>query len=111
MSKIYITQVPQRRDPATGAFVPMDIKQAYAHGEVVIMMPPRAAFYATADLVRQLRAHLKDYSFEAGDCLVALGDPAVIAVACALLGKMHGKFSVLKWDRETQRYYPSQIVV
>lgn len=111
-AKVYITQVPHRRDPETRAFVPaVNISPAAEHGELVVMMPPRAAFFATGDLVRQLREHLKDYDHERGDCLVALGDPAVIAVACALLGKMHGRFTVLKWDKNVGRYMPATVVV
>ena len=112
MPKVYITQVPHRRDPETRAFVPaVNIAPASEHGELVVMMPPRAAFHATADLVRQLREHLKDYDQEAGDCIVALGDPAIIAVACAILGKMHGRFTVLKWDRNVGRYLPALVSI
>lgn len=112
MAKVYITQVPHRRDPETKAFVPsVNISPAAEHGELIVMMPPRAAFHATSDLVRQLKDHLKDYSYEAGDSIVALGDPAIIAVACAVLGKMHGKFIVLKWDRNVGRYLPAHVAV
>src|SRR5512147_1853638 len=107
MAKVYITQVPHKKDVSTGAFVPaINITPAGEHGELVVMMPPRAAFHATSDLVKQMRDHLKNYDYEAGDSLVALGDPAIIAVACAILGKMHGKFIVLKWDRNVGRYLP-----
>lgn len=110
--KVYITQVPHRRDPDTNASVPsINIAPAVEHGELVVMMPPRAPFHATADLVSQLREHLKNYDCDAGDCLVAMGDPAVIAVACAILGKMHGRFTLLKWDRNVGRYLQAHIKV
>jgi len=112
MAKIYVTQIPHRKDPTTGAFVPtINIAPAVEHGEVIIMMPPRASFHATSDLVKQLTEHLKDYDYEAGDSLVALGDPAVIAVACAILGKLKSKFTILKWDKNVGRYLPAHIVV
>ena len=112
MPKVFITQVPHRRDPDTRAFVPaVNVQPAAEHGELVIMMPPRASFQATEDLVRQLNAHLQAYDFEAGDCLVAMGDPAVIAVASALLGRIHGKFRVLRWDRNIGRYVPTDVSV
>jgi hypothetical protein len=112
MKKVYITQIPHRRDRETSSFVPtVNVAPASEHGEVVVMMPPRAAFYATADLVKQLKDKLKDYDYEAGDSLVAMGDPAVIAVACAILGKLHGKFTVLKWDKNVGRYMPSHVAV
>ena len=110
--KIFVTQIPNRRDAATGAFVPsVNIAPAAEHGEVVLMMPPQASFHATSDLVRQLREHLKHYSYARGDALVALGDPAIIAVACALLGREFGEFILLKWDRNIGRYLPSHIRV
>ena len=110
--KVFVTQVPTRRDSATDSFVPtVNINPAAEHGEIVVMMPPRAAFYATDDLVRQLREHLKDYDFERGDSIVPLGDPAIMAAAFALLGSMKGKFIVLKWDRQIGRYVPAQVKV
>jgi hypothetical protein len=112
MPKVYITQVPNRRDPATNTFVPtVNIAPAAEHGEPVILMPPRASFYATGDLVKQLREKLEHYDYEAGDSIVAMGDPSVIAVACAILGKLHGRFQVLKWDKNVGRYIPSHVSV
>lgn len=111
MPKVYVTQIPHRKDSETGAFVPtVNLSPAHEHGEVVVCMPPRAAFFATQDLVKQLSEKLCDYNYEAGDCLVALGDPAVIAVACAILGRM-GKFTVLKWDKQLGRYSPARVVI
>ncbi len=68
------------------------------------MMPPQASFYATNDLLNQIANHLDSYDFEDGDCLVALGDPAVIGAACAYLGKKRSKFSMLRWDKQLGRY-------
>lgn len=109
MSKVYITQVPHRKDHKTGAFVPsVNVSPAAEHGEIVIMMPPRASFFATADLLKQLNEHLKNYDYEAGDSLIVLGDPVVIAAACALLGSK-GSFTILRWDRNLGRYTPARI--
>lgn len=112
MPKVFITQLPHKRDPVTKALVPsVNITPATEYGELVFMMPPQAAFHATGDLVAQLKKHLKDYDFEGGDSIVALGDPAIIAVAFGILGKYHGKFSVLKWDRQICRYAKSRVSV
>lgn len=108
--RVYVTQIPHRRDAETGTFVPtVNIAPATEHGEVKVIMPPRASFFATAELTRQLRDALRDYDAEAGDSIVVLGDPAVIAVACAILGKEHGNFIILKWDRNIGRYIPHHI--
>lgn len=110
--RVFITQIPHRRDVETDTFVPsVNVAPATEHGELVIMMPARASFFATGDLVVQLRKHLSDYNYEAGDSIMALGDPTVIAVAFALLGELHGQFKVLKWDRNIGRYIPSVVDV
>lgn len=111
-SRVFVTQIPNRRDNATGAFTPtINIDPATEHGDVTVMMPARASFHATGDLVRQLKDHLRDYDYERGDSLVALGDPSIIGAACALLGKLHGEFIMLKWDRKIHRYVPTHISV
>mgnify|MGYP003678779796 FL=1 len=40
-----------------------------------------------------------------------MGDPSVIAVAFALLGRIHGRFVVLKWDKNVGRYLPAHVSV
>jgi len=41
------------------------------------------------------------------DYLLLLGDPAAIALAAAIVtAKNGGKFTMLKYDRETKKYYP-----
>lgn len=108
--KVYITQIPHRRDNETGAFVPaFNIGPALEHGTPVVMLPPRAAFHDTKELVKQMVDGLRDYDYDAGDSLLPLGDPAVMAVAAAVLGKQFGKFIVLKWDRNIGRYLPTHI--
>lgn len=111
-AKIFVTQIPHRRDKETNKFVPViNIAPAAEHGEIIIMMPPQAPFFATTDLIAQLRTELKDYNFERGDALIALGDPAIIAAASAVLAKDFGKFTILKWDRSISRYLPAHIKV
>lgn len=105
MSKVFVTQIPHRRDTETKALVPsINIGPASEHGEVVVMMPSQASFYATSDLIQQMEEHLKHYSFDEGDMLIALGDPINIGVACAYLGRRFGKFTMGKWDRQLGRY-------
>lgn len=104
MSKVYVTQIPVRRDPSTGASAPaMNITPASAFGSIIVMMPPRAAFIDTAELITQLRAHLDSYSLPDKDCLLPIGDPVIMAAACAILGE-RGGFNVLKWDKNMGRY-------
>jgi hypothetical protein len=109
---VFVTQVPNRRDKDTGVMTPsVNISPAGEHGEIKILMPPSASFYATADLVSQLRVGLRDYNFERGDSVIALGDPAVIAVVGALLAQRNKSFNVLRWDKNTGRYSKLKITI
>lgn len=107
---VFVTQIPNRRDKETGVLVPViNIAPAAEHGEVRVIMPAKANFYASADLVRQLREGLRDYNFERGDTIVPLGDPSIVMTAGAVLAEMRTRFRVLKWDRLVSRYLPVEI--
>lgn len=109
---VWVTQVPNRRDRATGAMAPaVNIAPASEHGDVRILMPANASFFATGDLVRQLRIGLRDYNFERGDSVIALGDPAIIAVVGALLSERCRAFSVLRWDKQIGRYVKIKVAL
>jgi hypothetical protein len=93
-------------------FVPsVNISPATEHGEVVILMPANSSFFATQDLVAQLRQGLRNYNFEKGDSVVALGDPVVIAVVGALLAERNKAFYILRWDRQISRYVKVKIAL
>lgn len=112
MPKVFVTQIPNRRDKETGALVPsINIGPAAEHGDVVVMMPAQASFFATGDLIEQIGNHLCAYNYEDGDAVVALGDPSVIAAAFAYLGAKFGRFTVLKWDRQLGKYLKASINV
>lgn len=51
---------------------------------------------------------LNEYDYDAGDCIIAMGDPVVMAAAFAILGRM-GAFTVLRWDRNLGRYAPIRV--
>lgn len=109
---VYVTQIPVKKDLKTGAFYEsVDIKNAAEHGEIKVMFPGRVSFFATADLVKQLREYLQHYDYDSGDSIIFLGDPAIIAVASALLGRLFGHFIILKWDRNIGRYLPTHVHV
>lgn len=102
---VYVTQIPSRRDKETGAIVPIyNVSPASEHGTIKVLMPSGVNFYATADLVRQAKDSLKDYSYENGDCIICIGDPAIIAVCISVIARKNSRFSILKWDRIVSRY-------
>ncbi len=44
------------------------------------------------------------------DYLLLTGDPAIIGVACSIVSDItHGKYNVLKWDKQERKYYPISI--
>lgn len=111
MAKAFVTQIPHKRGPNGGLVPSMNVNPALEHGEVVVMLPPQASLYATGDLVKQLSSYLNDYNYQDGDALVAIGDPNIVAVASAILGKKYGRFALLKWDRMLGRYLRAEISI
>lgn len=112
MPKVFITQVPNRKDSETRALVPsVNIAPATEFGEVVVMFPPRAPFFQTTELVEQIAAHLQNYDYDAGDCIVLIGDTTLMATTSAYLGRHKGKFKLLRWDRNIGRYSPITIKI
>lgn len=103
-SKVYIVQEPMRRNKDTGVLEPiMDFHMALEYGDPVVCLDnPRMAL-TPAPMVRRLQEVLKDFNDD--DSLVAVGDPSAIAAAAAICAKNNlGRFSILKWDRDTRRY-------
>lgn len=102
--KVYVTQIPARLEG--GAWVPtVDISPAAEHGDVKILLPSGMNFHASSSVVKQLREGLRPFRDDV-DFLLPLGDPLVMVLASALLGKRWGSFQMLKWDRFTRTYAP-----
>jgi hypothetical protein len=107
--KVYVPQIPSRIDHLTREWVPtVNIQAAAAHGEMVVLLPPNANRLATAQLVTALKERMDDYTTE--DWLVAVGDPSLIAAAACIAAKRTGGLlRLLKWDRQTSDYLPTEI--
>lgn len=111
-SLVFVTQIPNKRDHATRKYIPsVDITHAAEFGEVVVLFPSNANFHSTNLCIDQLQKDLAEFNPECGDCLVALGDPVLIAAAGAILGREHGAFTLLKWDKFAKKYVPVKISV
>lgn len=62
-------------------------------------------FLNSKSVVEKIRRGLATYSDK--DYVLPIGDPAAIGIACAVAASMNGgRFTVLKWDRQEQVYYP-----
>lgn len=105
-SRVFVTQLPSRRE--NDAWVPtVNIDAAREHG-VIHCILPMGMNYPEADAVcRMLRERLEGFTNE--DCLLAIGDPVVMAAAAAILGARGRGFKLLKWDKFSKRYSIFQI--
>ena len=64
--------------------------------------------FSPGPLIYKLRKGLRNYTPE--DYLLLTGDPAIIGVACSIVSDItHGKYNVLKWDKQERKYYPIAI--
>lgn len=109
--KVFITQVPSRRDPDTKLWVPkVNISPAEQHGEVQILLPPGTQFYAASETTRLIRQRLHELDYQQGDFLLPMGDTVIIAVASAIAARRsNGTLNVLMWDKHSSRYVPYEL--
>jgi len=64
--------------------------------------------YSAGALIHELRKKLENFNDE--DYLLLVGDPAIIAATSAVVSDINnGKFKMLKWDRESAKYYPLSV--
>jgi folate-dependent tRNA-U54 methylase TrmFO/GidA len=86
-----------------------NIRSAEKFGDLKVVLPDnRQIVLSSGPLTFKLRHELKD--FNDNDYLLLMGDPAIIAVAGAVVSEVNGgKFKVLKWDRDEKRYYDIEI--
>ena len=107
--KVFVAQIPHRRDRETGAIYPsVDISPAYRHGEVVTVFPPSVSVFDLEPVIGQIQDVLYEYDYDRGDSLLAVGDPAITAVAAGILA-LGGPFRVLKWQRVEKEYIPVEV--
>lgn len=102
--RVFAPQVPSRYDSATRLWIPtMNLEPAHRYGEVVVMLPPNANRLHTAPLIAAMREQMADFNDR--DCLIAVGDPTLIAAAALIAArKTGGVVRMLKWDRMAGDY-------
>ena len=96
--------------PGTKAGRPkINIMGAQKFGKIkVLLREDSQMIFSPGPIIFELRKLLKDYTSE--DYLLLTGDPAIIGVACSVVSDItHGKYNLLKWDRQERMYYPIQI--
>jgi len=87
----------------------INIMGAQKFGKIkVLLREDSQMIFSPGPIIFELRRLLKNYTSE--DYLLLTGDPAIIGVACSVVSDItHGKYNLLKWDRQERMYYPIQI--
>ena len=87
----------------------INIMGAQKYGEFKFLLPEFSQIiFSPGPLIFKLRKLLKN--FKPDDYLLLTGDPAIIGVACSIVSDItHGKYNVLKWDKQERKYYPISI--
>ena len=74
----------------------------------VLLKEDSQMIFSPGPIIFELRRLLKTY--RPNDYLLLTGDPAIIGVACSVVSDItHGKYNLLKWDRQERMYYPISI--
>ena len=105
-STVYVIQ----HIPGTQAGNPkINIMGASQYGQFKFLLPEFSQMiFSPGPLIYKLRQGLKEYKTR--DYLLLTGDPAIIGVACSIVSDItHGKYNVLKWDKQERKYYPIEI--
>ncbi len=87
----------------------INIMGAQKFGNIkVLLKEDSQMIFSPGPIIFELRRLLKEY--RSTDYLLLTGDPAIIGVACSVVSDItHGKYNLLKWDRQERMYYPIAI--
>ena len=87
----------------------INIMGAQKFGKIkVLLREDSQMIFSPGPIIFELRRLLKEY--RSTDYLLLTGDPAIIGVACSVVSDItHGKYNLLKWDRQEKMYYPISI--
>ena len=83
-----------------------NVLPARRFGELETLLPPFQQIQLdSSGVVGTCGEKLRNYCD--GDHILAIGDPVAIAIAAATASNANaGRFSILKWDRQEQTYFP-----
>ena len=86
-----------------------NIRSAEKFGDLKVVLPDnKQIVLSSGPLTFKLKHELKDFNDK--DYLLLMGDPAIIAVAGAVVSEINGRrFKILKWDRDEKKYYDIEI--
>lgn len=109
MTYVYVTQESSRRE--NDRWVPsVDLTPALEFGQLRVLIPPGASFFAPAPTIAALKEGLRE--FTEFDFLLPMGDPVIMAAASMIAAqRTGGRVSLLKWDRQIRRYVATPLVI
>ncbi len=100
MPTVYVVQEPRA---IRGKVV--DILGAMDFGSLETLLSKDVNVLDGTFVAREIFNKLRHITPE--DYVLPIGDPAAIAIVCAIASKKtKGRFNILKWDRREMRYYP-----
>lgn len=105
-AKVFIPQIPSRRDPATKIWVPtINIKPAEEFGDIVELLPAGSQFFPSQEMKRLIKQRLHEEDLGADDYFIAAGSPTAMMVTAAIAARrLNGCLNILLWDGATSTY-------
>ena len=87
----------------------INVMGASKYGRFKFLLPEMSQMiFSPGPLIFKLRKGLDNFNKK--DYLLLTGDPAIIGVACSIVSDItHGRFNLLKWDKQERKYYPIEI--
>jgi len=107
--KVYVIQEIPGSKAGTPKINIMGAASYSTTNDFIFLLPEFSQMiFSPGPLIFKLRKGLRNYTPE--DYLLLTGDPAIIGVACSIVSDItHGKYNVLKWDKQERKYYPIAI--
>jgi len=88
----------------------MNLKPAEKWGDLVVLFPQSVSRAHTAPLIEAMKDRMSDFTPQ--DCIIAVGDPALIAAAACIGSRLSGGIlRLLKWDRMSRDYILVEVKV
>lgn len=86
-----------------------NILPATEYGELKVMLPHGDVTLTAEPTLQRLRGELAHLTEQ--DYILLIGDPVAIALATVAANEVVNRLNLLKWDRQTKRYFPVSIIL
>lgn len=115
MNRVFVIHQPATRDRRTGRMRPyFDLSPALQFGRVVNVLPPGGIIQDYDRLSLDIERRLKEERFGPKDYILALGDPAAIAIGVLVVARLARPLEtiqLLKWDKKLSSYIVCKVPV